>query len=122
MDTNATKDIVQKYIATWNETDATRRRKAIDAIYTEDCRYIDPNADLSGREEIDRFIGVVQKHYPGAEFALAGALDAHHEQVRFTWHAKAPGGSEPVAIGFDVAVFENGRIKQVLGFLDKAPA
>jgi ketosteroid isomerase-like protein len=122
MDNNATKDIVQKYIATWNETDATRRRKAIDAIYTEDCRYIDPNADLSGREQVDHFIGAVQKQFPGAEFVLAGSLDAHHEQVRFTWHAKAPGGSEPVAIGFDVAVFENGRIKQVLGFLDKAPA
>ena len=122
MNNDAAKAIVQKYIATWNNTDATGRRKAIDAIYTADCRYTDPNVALSGREQIDHFIGAVQNQFPGAEFVLAGGVDAHHDQVRFTWHAKVPGRADAVAIGFDVAVFEDGRIKQVLGFLDKAPA
>jgi hypothetical protein len=115
-------ELVHRYIATWNETDAARRRAAIEALYTRECAYTDPLAAVSGAEGIDAFIASVQKHYPGVVFKLAGKVDAHHDQARFTWHAGAPGAGEPVAIGFDVAVFEDGRIRQVYGFLDKAPA
>jgi hypothetical protein len=115
-------ELVQRYIATWNETDAARRRAAIEALYTRECAYTDPLAAVSGAEGIDAFIAGVQKHYPGVVFKLAGKVDAHHDQARFTWYAGAPGAAEPVAIGFDVAVFEDGRIRQVYGFLDKSPA
>ena len=52
--------LVQRYIASWNETDAGRRRAAIDALYTERCSYTDPLAAVSGREGIDAFIAGVQ--------------------------------------------------------------
>jgi hypothetical protein len=115
-------ELVQRYIATWNETDAGRRRAAIDALYTERCAYTDPHAAVTGREGIDAFIANVQQHYPGVVFTLAGKVDAHHDLARFTWHAGPPGAAEPVAIGFDVAVLEGGRVREVYGFLDKAPA
>ncbi len=43
-------ELVQRYIASWNETDAGRRRAAIDQLYTERCGYTDPLAAVSGRE------------------------------------------------------------------------
>ena len=112
--------IVRRYLDSFNETDARRRRAAIDALYTEDCSYIDPNVAVTGRDGIDAYIAGVQKQFPGVVFTLAGKVDAHHDQARFTWHVGPPGAA-PVAVGFDVAVFENGRIRRVYGFLDNVP-
>ncbi|WP_394821575.1 nuclear transport factor 2 family protein [Pendulispora albinea] len=113
-------DLVQRYLDGWNETDPARRRALIEDTYTKDCTYTDPLASVSTPAGIDGFIGAVQKQYPGIVFTLSGAVDAHHNQARFTWHAGAP-GAEPAVIGFDVALFEDGRIRHVYGFLDKAP-
>ena len=54
-------------------------------------------------------------------FTLGGAVDAHHDQARFSWHLGPAGAAEPVVIGFDVAVVEQDRIGSVYGFLDKVP-
>ena len=46
----------------------------------------------------------------------------HHNVVRFSWELVPASGGDSVAIGFDVAVTEeDGRIRSVFGFLDKAP-
>ncbi len=114
--------IVQRYLATFNETDARQRSALLQQIYTEDATYIDPHADLEGPAAIHEFIGAIQNKYPGVTFMLAGKVDAHHAQARFTWHAMAQGVREPVAIGFDVIALEKGRIRRVYGFLDKSPS
>ncbi len=114
-------DLVQRYLDAWNETDAAERRAKINALFTEQCTYTDPLGAVSGREGIDGFITAAQKQFPGIVFTLGGAVDAHHDQARFTWHAGPPGAKEPVAVGFDVAVLEGDRIRHVYGFIDKAP-
>lgn len=38
------------FVDSFNETDARRRRAAIESLYTEDASYVDPNVDLAGRE------------------------------------------------------------------------
>ena len=115
-------EIAERYIAAWNETDAARRRKLVDELWSEDGSYTDPLADAHGREEIDGLIGAVQQQFPGFVFTLGGAVDTHHDQARFTWHL-GPAGAEPVVIGFDVAVVNGGgQIRSVYGFLDKVPA
>jgi hypothetical protein len=113
--------IVLRYIDTWNETDPRRRRAAIDALYAEDCVYTDPLAAVRGRDGVDGFIGKAQQQFPGLKFSLAGKVDAHHGQARFTWHASPGGATEAVVVGFDVVVLEGERIRAVYGFLDKAP-
>ncbi len=113
--------LVHQYIETWNETDAARRRALIAEVYAADAGYTDPVVELTGVSAIDAFIANVQEKYKGVEFRLGGPIDAHHEQARFTWHAGLPNG-EPSYIGFDVAVAENGRLRNVYGFLDKVPA
>jgi hypothetical protein len=113
-------DIVQRYIDIWNETDPERRRAAIDRLYTEDCAYSDPIGAVNGRAGVDAFVDGVQRQFPGIQFRLVGAVDAHHAQARFYWHAGGPTG-EPAAIGFDVAVLAGDRIRAIYGFLDKAP-
>ncbi len=113
--------LAERYIASWNETDALRRRSLIEDVYAEHARYTDPMVDAEGWQAIDATIDAVQKMFPGHRFTLAGPVDAHHDTLRFQWHLSAPGAREPLVIGFDVAATEEGRVRQVFGFLDKVP-
>lgn len=114
--------LAERYIAAWNETDPTACRRAVDELYAEDARYVDPLAEAQGREAIAATIGAVQQQFPGYRFRLVGPVDAHHDQARFTWEL-GPEGAEAPIIGFDVATTDGqGRLQNVLGFLDKVPA
>jgi len=114
--------IVERYIDSWNAADPARRRELIDGLWAADGRYTDPLADVQGRDQIDAVIGAVQQQFPGLVFKLGGAVDANHQQARFSWHLGAAGGDEPLVIGFDVLVLDgDGLIQNVHGFLDKVP-
>ncbi|MFC0508981.1 nuclear transport factor 2 family protein [Micromonospora costi] len=115
-------ELAGRYIAIWNETDPRQRRAAIDELWTADARYVDPLGVAEGREEIDRLVAAVQDQFPGMLFRLVGPVDGHHDQLRFTWELGQAGAEAPV-VGFDVAVTDgDGRLRQVLGFLDRVPA
>jgi hypothetical protein len=114
-------DVINRYLDCWNETDPVARRKLVGDIWTADASYVDPLAEAHGRDAIDATIAAVQEQFPGLVFTLAGPVDAHHRQARFTW-GLGPEGAEPLVVGFDVAVTdESGKIGTVLGFLDKLP-
>jgi hypothetical protein len=115
-------ELAERYIAIWNETDPARRRRDIDELWAPDARYVDPLAVAEGRDAIDATIAAVQTQFPGMTFRLAGPVDGHHNQARFTWEL-GPAGMEAPIVGFDVATTDgNGRLSQVLGFLDRVPA
>ncbi|MBN9099127.1 MULTISPECIES: nuclear transport factor 2 family protein [unclassified Pseudonocardia] len=115
-------DLATRYIATWNETDPAARKAAVADLFTPDARYVDPLADAGGHDALDATIAAVQDRFPGFRFRLAGPVDGHHDQARFTWELGPEGaGAAPIA-GFDVAVTdEEGRIRSVYGFLDRVP-
>jgi hypothetical protein len=119
-------DLINRYLAMWNETDGQLRRKLIDELWAQDAVYIDPLAEVQGRDAIDGLVAAVQAQFPGYTFTLLDSVDAHHGQARFTWScapASAPAGADPDVIGFDVAVTDSeGRLASVYGFIDKAPA
>jgi SnoaL-like domain len=115
-------EIVEKYLAAWNETDPAKRRALVDEVWAEDGSYTDPLADVRGRAEIDGLIGAVQQQFPGFVFTLGGTVDAHHDQARFSWQLGPAGAAEAPVVGFDVAVLDGaGQIGSVYGFLDKVP-
>ncbi|MEV6494090.1 nuclear transport factor 2 family protein [Actinoplanes sp. NPDC051633] len=114
--TNTFDAIVTQYLAVWNETDPAARRKGVDELFSADVRYIDPLAAVEGRDQLDALIAAAQQQFPGLRFRPAGTVDGHHDQVRFGWELG------PV-VGFDVAELDgDGRIRLVLGFIDRAPA
>jgi hypothetical protein len=118
-------NVIERYIASWNQTDPQLRRKIIDEVWAPDASYIDPLAEAHGRDAIDATIAAVQEQFPGFTLTLLGAVDTHHSQARFTWGlapASALPDDDPVVVGFDVAVAgSDGRLTSVLGFLDKVP-
>ena len=116
-------EIIERYIAAWNETDLGRRCGLVESLWAADGSYTDPLADAHGPAEIDGLIGAVQDQFPGLVFRLSGPVDAHHHQARFSWYLEPAGGGEPLVIGFDVAVLDaDGQFASVHGFLDKVPA
>lgn len=115
-------DLIERYIDSWNVTDPQLRRTLVDQLWADDASYVDPLVEVHGRDGIDSTMGVVQAQFAGLRFALAGPVDWHHQQARFTWNLGLA-GAEPVIVGFDVAVAgDDGRLVRVHGFLDRVPA
>ncbi|MFF0295745.1 nuclear transport factor 2 family protein [Kitasatospora sp. NPDC004615] len=116
-------NIVERYLAVWNETDPTARRKLIDDVWATDGTYTDPLTATRGRDEFDATLAAVQSQFPGLTFRLGGPVDTHHNVARFTWELAQEGADEALVIGFDVlTATEDGRIATVVGFLDKVPS
>jgi SnoaL-like domain len=115
-------ELAERYIAAWNETDPVVRQRAVADLYAEDARYTDPLVDAAGRDAIAATIGAVQQQFPGFVFRLTGPVDAHHDQARFSWELGPAGAPEAPIAGFDVAVRDDeGRLRNVHGFLDRVP-
>jgi hypothetical protein len=115
-----TTQLVESYIAIWNETDAVERKTLIAETWTEDAAYTDPLADVTGHDGIDALVAAVQSQFPGLVFRRLGEVDAHHQYMRFAWEA-GPEGAEAVIAGTDAAVIGDGRLRRVVGFLDLVP-
>ena len=112
--------LADRYIASWNETDADTRRGLISELWAEEGRYIDPMMRADGQDGIAALIGGVHAQFPSHRFTLTGPADGHDHFVRFSWSLGTAGGPV-VARGTDfAAVSEDGRLVQVTGFLDPA--
>ena len=115
------KAVADDYIDSWNETEPVARRQRIEALWSADGRYTDPLADARGLDEIEATIAAVQSQFPHFRFRLAGPVDGHGNQCRFTWEL-GPEGSDGLVAGSDVAVLAgDGRVQTVLGLLDRVP-
>jgi hypothetical protein len=114
------RQIAERYIATWNETNEGKRSELLQADWNGDASYVDPIAKAVGREDIGGLIGGVQQRFAGFRFALTGAPNGYGEYVRFSWRL-GPAGAEAPIEGSDVLEIVNGRIARVIGFLDKVP-
>ncbi|MEU0970977.1 nuclear transport factor 2 family protein [Streptomyces sp. NPDC005917] len=117
-----------RYFEAWNATEPEALSKAVAEAWAPEGTYTDPLADVAGHAQITAVIAAAHERFPGFVFRPLGAVDGHHDTARFGWElvneaADTPsgGGSAPVA-GFDVVTLsEDGRIRQVLGFLDRVP-
>lgn len=114
-------DLLDRYLACWNETDAQTRKALLAEHWMPDATYVDPLMDVAAVSAIDTAIAAVQAQFPGFVFTPVGAADTHHNVTRFSW-GLGPVDAEPVVVGFDVVTTsEDGRIESVIGFLDRVP-
>lgn len=112
--------IVDNYIAIWNESDTAVRQALIARTWTEDGSYVDPLMQGDGHAGIDAMTAGVQAQFPGMQFRRTGEIDAHHNVARFTWEL-GPEGGPGLAGGLDVATLVDGRLQRIVGFLDFKP-
>ncbi|MFI8228921.1 nuclear transport factor 2 family protein [Streptomyces sp. NPDC085900] len=114
---------VARYFEAWNAAGEEEVAKAVAAAWAADGSYTDPLADVSGHEGIAAVITGAHAQFPGFAFRPVGTVDGHHDTARFAWELVSEAdGSAPVA-GYDVITLDaDGRIRTVLGFLDRVPA
>jgi hypothetical protein len=114
-------DLIDRYIAMWNETDARRRRDLIARIWSENASYLDPLMQGEGHSGIDAMVNGVQQRFPGHRFRRTSDVDAHHDRVRFGWEL-APEKGPALVSGIDFGVVADDRLQTITGFLDQGPA
>ena len=125
--------VVEAYVATWNETDAARRRAGLAAAWTETGIYRDPVMASDGPAGIDAMLAGVQAKFPGFVLKRTSKVDAHGGSLggpsggpaglylRFTWSLGPPDGPSVVE-GVDFCTLApDGRLASVVGFIDKMP-
>ncbi|MFC3831812.1 MULTISPECIES: nuclear transport factor 2 family protein [Deinococcus] len=113
--------LAQQYLDAWNEADAQQRDAQLRRLLTPDATYTDPQMTGHGPDGIGQMIGAARTQLPGLSFRLRGSVETHHDTMRFSW-ALGPDADTAVAGGTDVVVLDGGRMRQIIGFIDFAPA
>jgi SnoaL-like domain len=115
-DTTKLAEVVELYLAMWNEEDAAARAALVARAWAPDGHYVDPLLEARGHVELDAMVAGVQAGYPGHRFRATSGVDAHHDEFRVAWELVAPDGSVTVA-GIDAgAVAADGRLARITGF------
>ena len=113
---------IDRYIDSWNETDAAARHAICRGVWADDGRYVDPLVDATGPRAIADALGGLQAQFPGHRVERVTGIDAHHDQARFGWTISGPDGSVVFA-GVDiVATKDDGRLQTIAGFLGEVGA
>ncbi len=119
-------ELVNRYVAVWNEPDAALRREGIAQLWAEDGAHFTPSLEARGYPALEvRVAGAYEKWVKagGFVFRSAGNAEAHHNGVRFNWEMVPAAGSAAAAVGFDFLVLgDDGRIRLDYQFLDRPPA
>ena len=115
-------EIVERYVAVWNEPDAGRRRRAIAELWTEDGVHLTPSGEARGHAAIEaRIAGAHERlvRTGGNVFKPVDNIDGHHNTVKFNWLMLPAAGGDVSAVGFDFFVLgEDGRIQRDYQFIE----
>lgn len=119
--TGAVESTIEAYVATWNETDVARRQAGVARAWAAEGRYRDPVMASDGHAGIDAMLAGVQAKFPGFVLKRTSKVDAHNGAARFTW-SLGPAAGPTVVEGVDFcALAPDGRLVEVVGFIDKMP-
>jgi SnoaL-like domain len=105
----------------FDESDAARRRAAIEELYTDDCVVDAPPGVFVGRDALDRFAGDLRATHPRFAYTAHGEPQALRNAGRLAW-GSGPPGEEPDYTGLDVIVVRGEKIAALYVFLDSTPS
>ncbi len=115
--------VAERYIAAWNASDETARARAVGAAFADGATYLDPMMAGTGHDGIWSMIAAAQSQFPGFAFRLQPGTDGFGDRLRFSWALGPAGTDQTVVAGTDVGeVDPDGRLRAVVGFIDRMPA
>jgi hypothetical protein len=117
-------EMIRGYVASWNESDPTKRDLIIKRTWSRDGIYRNVTAEFEGYDGIARAVTAAHDAFVanGFVFTLA-SVDTNHDAVRYRWEMLPASGGEPDSIGTHVAVVgTDGRLVSDHQFIDKAPS
>jgi hypothetical protein len=101
----------------FGEGDATRRRAAIEKLYTEDCIVAAPPGLFVGRDALDKFAADLRATHPHFAYTPHGEPQAVQNAGRLAWGSGLR-GQEPGYTGLDVIAVRGDKIAALYIFLD----
>jgi hypothetical protein len=104
----------------FGEGDATRRRAAIEELYTEDCVLYVPPGKFVGHAALDKFAGDLRATHPHFAYTPRGNPQTLHNAGRLAW-GSGPRDAVPEYTGLDVIIVCDGKIAALYVFLDSNP-
>jgi len=121
---NNTNELVDRYLATWNESDAERRRQGVREMWTKDGIHRSKTIEARGHDELEARAASTYEKWgrSGYVFRRLNDADGHHDAVRFRWEMVPAGGGAAAAVAVDFLVLApDGRIRLGYQFLDTLP-
>ena len=113
--------LTRNLLDVFGENDPSRRRAAIDEIFTDDCVFYEPNGGVyRGRDEIERIAGVIRATRPDFRYQPIAEPEEMGNAGRIKWVEGRP-GETPAIAGTDFIIVRDGRIAAVYLFFDKLP-
>jgi hypothetical protein len=108
-------EMINQYIAAWNETGLDAFNAAFDKCWAADATYTDPNfALIKGVDGIAGLAHSSREKVPSRTFFILALPDYHHNSGCYTWKVDLPGG---IREGFDYFEFnEEHKLTRVVGF------
>ena len=114
-------ETIDAYVAAWAETDADKRRALIERAWAADGSYVDPIADIEGRDALSEMIAGFHAQSPGSTIVKTSGIDQHHDKIRFAWAMRGADGKTMLE-GIDVGeVDADGKLALIVGFWGAPP-
>jgi hypothetical protein len=105
----------------FGEGDPTKRRSAIQELYTDDCVLYVPPGTFVGHDSLDKFAGDLRATHPDFAYAPQAAPQALQNGGRIKW-GSGPRDGVPAYTGEDAIIVRDGKITALYVFLDSPPA
>lgn len=113
--------LIDAHLAAYADPDAARRAAAVQRVWAQDGRLIDPPLAATGHAAIGQQADHLLAQFPGHRFVRSSGIDSHHRMARYAWQLVSPDGAV-VLDGIDIAeVDADGRLVQVTGFFGPLP-
>jgi len=120
MSNNVTPLLEDSLLKIWNERDDEQRMKIMNQIYAADIVFYESNNGpaIIGHQAIDSIIKTLQAQWPAAfSFTLTKPVVTNHSVSHVAW-TLGVANTAPAASGMDIAIIENGLIKELYLYLD----
>jgi hypothetical protein len=106
-------ELVERYVAFWNESDPDRRHERLAELWAQDSAYVSPSSKKLGRAAIELEAAAAYEAFVAKGFIFRSKRgDGHHNVVRCDWEMRRSADEAPAAAGFDLLVLDDdGRIR-----------
>ena len=105
-------------VGVFNERNAQRRARAIEATYAPDVRWTDDLGTCVGREALEAKVRELQSHMDGMVLAKASPVYQTRGFGYLAW-TLGPEDGDPVETGFDAAIVRNDLIAEFYTVITK---
>lgn len=104
----------------FGEGDPTRRRTAIEELYTADCTVLLPVGRYVGHQALDQVAGELRAGHPSFVYTPHSNPQVVQDGGRIAW-GSGPAGEPPRYTGLDVVIVRDEKIAALYVFLDSLP-